>query len=347
MSDKGFDDQGECKMTDPREEFSPFWPQTVAPFGATPQPPGSPPRLAWEFPRIQALLALWDSSKIPIPPAQAPWFPPATPPTSAPAAEHLDSANYWGAMPEPSAAPGQPRGESRGLLYSFSQPHQSPSTIWDSSPWGTGTEPPGGSRGILGSLSLPNIPRLSRPPSDAPGATRRADISLTGLSPADLVPANRATNDATLAALRMLLPHIANPGFWKPPGPPSLTPTAEGKLPPADYDPRYAGVVGDVTNLAMDFFPVAGPAKPLAELGAKSYSKRVAKRDQNGLACGKVCARGTPEGDGQSGRSGIAAFWRHGRCADYSHSSTGPITQCPQRCPPHPQRRAGDHPLIS
>ena len=150
--------------------------------------------------------------------------------------------------------------ESRGLLYSFSQPHQSL----------PGAEPPAASRGILGSLSLPNNPWLGQPPYAASGATRRADIPVTSLSSADLVPANRATNDATLAALRMLLPHIANPDFWKSPGPPSLTPTAEGKLRPADYDPRYAGVAGDLTNLAMDFFPVAGPAKPVAELGAKA-----------------------------------------------------------------------------
>jgi hypothetical protein len=141
-------------MTDPREEFSPFWPQSVAPFAATPQPPGSLPRLAWEFPRInQALLALWDSSKIPIPPAQAPWFPPATPPT--PAAGHLDSANDWGAMPETPDAQGQQQSNARGLLYSFSQPYQSL----------PGAEPPATGRGILGSLSLPNNPWLGQPTS--------------------------------------------------------------------------------------------------------------------------------------------------------------------------------------
>jgi hypothetical protein len=249
-------------MTDPREEFSTFWPQTVAPFGTTPQPPGSVSKLPWEFPRInRALLALWDSSKIPVPPAWPPWFPAATPAAApAPPPEYLGSANHWGATPEPSDALGQPLRESRGLLYSFSQPHQSL----------PGAEPPAASRGILGSLSLPNNPWLGQPPYAAPGATRRADIPVTSLSPADLVPANRATNDATLAALRMLLPHIANPDFWKSPGPPSLTPTAEGKLRPADYDPRHAGVIGDLTNLAVDFFPVAGPAKPM-ELGAKAF----------------------------------------------------------------------------
>jgi hypothetical protein len=291
IPDKGFDDQGECNMSDPREEFSPIWLQTVAPSGATPQPPGSPPRLAWEFPRInQALLALWDSSKIPIPPAQAPWFPPATPPTAPPAsaAAHLDAANDWRAMPEPSDAPGRPRGESRGLLYSFSQPHQSL----------PGSEPTGGSRGILGSLSLPNNPWRGPPPFDAGGATRRADIPRTSLSPADLVPANRATNDATLAALRMLLPHIANPDFWKPPGPPSRTPTAEGKLQPADYDPRYAGVAGDLTNLAMDFFPVAGPTKPVAELGANAIRSALQSMTKTAWPAGKFARAPHPEEPG-------------------------------------------------
>jgi hypothetical protein len=85
----------------------------------------------------------------------------------------------------------------------------------------------------------------------------------------------------------MLLPHIANPDFWKSPGPPSLTPTAEGKLRPADYDPRYAGVVGDLTNLAVDFFPVAGPAKPIAELSAKAIPK----------ALGRTTGTVLPEGE--------------------------------------------------
>jgi hypothetical protein len=144
-------------MNDPREELGPYWLQTATPFGTTPQPLGSLPQLGWGFPPInQALLAMWDSSKIPIPPAQPPWFPPAAPSAArpSPAVDHLDSAKYWGAMPEPSDSEGQPSGESRGLLYSFSRPHQSPATAWDSSP--SGTEAPGGSGGILGSLPLPS-----------------------------------------------------------------------------------------------------------------------------------------------------------------------------------------------
>jgi hypothetical protein len=195
-------------------------------------------------------------------------------------------------MPETPDAQGQQQSNARGLLYSFSQPYQSL----------PGAEPPATGRGILGSLSLPNNPWLGQPTSTPSrntidrgdvakslgiGLAQRADSSRTSLSPDEFVPANRASNDATLAALRMLLPHIANPDFWKSPGPPSLTPTAEGKLRPADYDPRYAGVVGDLTNLAVDFFPVAGPAKPIAELSAKAIPK----------ALGRTTGTVLPEGE--------------------------------------------------
>jgi hypothetical protein len=167
-----FDDQGTRKMNDSREELGPYWLQTATPFGMTPQPPGSQPQLGWGvLPINQALLAMWDSSKIPIPPAQPPWFPAAAPSADrpSPAVDHLDSAKYWGAMPEPSDSEGQQSGESRGLLYSFSRPHQSPATAWDSSP--SGTEAPGGSGGILGSLRLPSNPWLGQRPYDAPNAT--------------------------------------------------------------------------------------------------------------------------------------------------------------------------------
>jgi hypothetical protein len=278
-------------MTDPRDDFRPFWPQSIAPFGTMPPRPSPAPKLPWGFPRIDpALLALWNSSRIPVPPAQAPWFPPATPSVaqSAPTTGPLDSTNEWGATTQPSNEQRQPRSESRGLLYSFSHPDQSL----------PGADPLSGSRGILGSPLLPNNPWLGQPPYEAPGVKPRADSSRANLAPGDFVPANRATNDATLAALRMLLPHIANPDFWKSPAPPSLTPTAEGKLPPADYDPRYAGVVGDLTNLAIDFFPVAGPAKPLAELGAKAIPSALQSMTRTALPAGKFARAPRPEEPG-------------------------------------------------
>src|SRR5262249_2431640 len=161
------DDREDAKMTDPQDEFSPFWPLTVVPFGTMPQPPGSPPGPPSEFPRINpALLALWDWSKVPIPPAQAPWLPPAMAPATPPlpSKAHLASADDQGAMPESPETHRRRQGEPRGLLYSFSQPHQLPPAIWDSSPWGGGMDAPRGSRGILGTLSPPNNTWLGQSP---------------------------------------------------------------------------------------------------------------------------------------------------------------------------------------
>jgi hypothetical protein len=96
----------------------------------------------------------------------------------------------------------------------------------------------------------------------------------------------------------MLLPHIANPDFWKSPGPPSLTPTAEGKLWPADYDPRHAGVIRDLTNLAVDFFPVAGPAKRVMELGARAIPSALQSMTRTALPAGKFARGPRPEKPG-------------------------------------------------
>lgn len=121
-------------MNDPREELGLYWPQTALPFGMTPQPTGSLPGPGWGvLPVNETLLSMWDSSKIPIPPAQAPWFPPAAPSANqpAPVAEPLDTVNYWGAAPAPTVArvPPIPSGgilgdfgqERRGILGNFGQ----------------------------------------------------------------------------------------------------------------------------------------------------------------------------------------------------------------------------------
>jgi hypothetical protein len=154
-------------MNDPREDFSPYWFQTATPFGMAPPPTGLPKPGSGFAPINPARPAMLDWPAIPIPPALPPWFPPSPPPAHppSPAADHLDSAKYWGAMSEPSDAAGQPPGDSRGILYSLSKPHQSPATIWDSSPWGA--EAPGAGGGILGWLTLPNSPSVAQPSSDA------------------------------------------------------------------------------------------------------------------------------------------------------------------------------------
>src|SRR5437762_11420009 len=53
------------QMNDPRDEFSPFWLQTAAPFGTASELPARTP---WQHPLLpQLLAAVLDSSKIPIP----------------------------------------------------------------------------------------------------------------------------------------------------------------------------------------------------------------------------------------------------------------------------------------
>src|SRR5882757_2751095 len=100
-------------MSNERDESIPYWLRTAAPIDANAEPPGLPPTGPWPFPRIDyGLLAAIDPSKLPIPPATPLWFPPATP--AAPAAEHLESADHWGAAP---ALPGTaPPLSTRGIL---------------------------------------------------------------------------------------------------------------------------------------------------------------------------------------------------------------------------------------
>jgi hypothetical protein len=112
----------------------------------------------------------------------------------------------------------------------------------------------------------PSLPPTGPWPFLGLGGIPGAGNPLKPLSPDDLVRGTHEIKNATLAGLQMVLPHIANPDFWKPPGPPSLTPTLEGKLPPADYDPRHAGVASDLLNLAVNAAPVGGPAKAAAEV---------------------------------------------------------------------------------
>jgi hypothetical protein len=63
-------------MNGPRDDFRPYWLQTAVPFGTASEPPSVSARTPWQHPLLpQLLAAMWDSSKIPIPPAQPPWFP--------------------------------------------------------------------------------------------------------------------------------------------------------------------------------------------------------------------------------------------------------------------------------
>jgi hypothetical protein len=141
-------------MNDPREELGPYWFQIATPFGMAPQPPGSPPRLGWGVrPINQALLAMWDSSKIPIPPAQPPWFPPAAPSADrpTPSLEHLDSAKYWGGAPATSVGNSQPYVPGGGILGDFGR--STPSSLDTlAAPTSTG--------GILGDLGANTGPSM-------------------------------------------------------------------------------------------------------------------------------------------------------------------------------------------
>jgi hypothetical protein len=238
------------KMTNQqREGFVPYWLQTATPFGPQAQPSSLPPTGPWPFPPIDsALLAMFDSSKLPIPPATPPWFPPAAPITSA--TGYVDSTGYWGAAQAlPAVAPPL---STRGILGSFGQPQYGVPAV----------------RSDPAAHNAYNAGDIAK--SFGIGGSRRPGDPREYLSPDDIVRGTHEIRDATLAGLQLLLPHIADPDFWKPPGPPSLTPTPEGKLSPADYDPRRAGVAADLLNLAVNAAPVGGPAKAAAEVGAKA-----------------------------------------------------------------------------
>ena len=110
-------------MTDEREEPVPYWLESAAPFDPQARPPNMPPTARWPFPPInRALLDAIDWSKVPIPPAAPPWFP-SSPPSikPAPAAEHLDSGNYWGAAPALPGTTPTPL-STGGILGSLGQP---------------------------------------------------------------------------------------------------------------------------------------------------------------------------------------------------------------------------------
>ena len=68
-------------MTDPRNEFTPYWLQTAVPFGTTPQPP-------------------WHSVRIP-----------------QPMPDYLDGSSYWGSTLPSEGRPSSPKESARGLLY--------------------------------------------------------------------------------------------------------------------------------------------------------------------------------------------------------------------------------------
>ena len=73
---------------------------------------------------------------------------------------------------------------------------------------------------------------------------------------------------------KSIAPHLTS---WKylttPPGPPSSTPDAAGKIPMVDNDPRVAGVLGDLANIGMIAAPflVGGPPT-LALRGARAVN---------------------------------------------------------------------------
>jgi hypothetical protein len=129
-------------MTDPRDEFSPYWLQTVVPFGAAREPQGSRAGTLWEqHPLLlQALAATIDASKLPVPP----YWPPLLPsfPTSYPS---VDKAPAWMVS---AAAP-----INRRILGQFSQLAEQPLP----EPWNR-----------LPDTALPDASALPIPPVRAP-----------------------------------------------------------------------------------------------------------------------------------------------------------------------------------
>ena len=139
-------------MIDERDEFEPYWLQTATTRGSQLQPSNVPPTGPWPFPRINtALINAIDWSKVPIPPAPAPWFPSATP---VPAIRHAASARYWGAGPT-DRAPAPPLSNG-GILGVLVQPQH-------------GT-----------AMDMPEPARQDRDVFDAADSAKSLGIGLTG-----------------------------------------------------------------------------------------------------------------------------------------------------------------------
>jgi hypothetical protein len=76
-----------------------------------------------------------------------------------------------------------------------------------------------------------------------------------------LPPARTAAHelgDLGWRGLQWLLPNITNPATYAPLPPPQWTPTAEGKLPSSDRDPRVEGVASDLLHIGLMAMPLPG-----------------------------------------------------------------------------------------
>jgi hypothetical protein len=79
---------------------------------------------------------------------------------------------------------------------------------------------------------------------------------------ADTLPPARTLahelGDLGWRGLQWLAPNITNPATYAPLPPPRWTPTAEGKLPSSDRDPRVEGVATDLFHIGQMAYPLPG-----------------------------------------------------------------------------------------
>jgi hypothetical protein len=88
-----------------------------------------------------------------------------------------------------------------------------------------------------------------------------------------------------LPLARRIAPNLFDPKTYQPLPGPSLTPTAEGKLPEASFDPRLYGAMGDIANIGSSF--IGGP-----EIGGIKFAAAAAGLPAVGKAA-KAAIRGT------------------------------------------------------
>jgi hypothetical protein len=297
-------------MTDPRDEFLPYWLRTATPSGANgglldslTRPPDEP----WNDPLPMTFAQTPWGSMTPPPSlfGQSPTFPPSPPPSSwdsssaslwhtpfranagfpaptpglpqppywdsaASPVEHPDSARYWGVPAAPSGASAQPPTASPTWL---------PTAKWK---------------------APEAAPRLSfSGPDYAPRTDHTSDhLWVTESSaptvPRTLVPADlgRRSRDAenALAFARLFAPDLVN-YLTTPAPPPQYTPNAAGKIPPIGYHPNEAGAgVELLSNLATGFIPggaagkVAMAAAPMAARAARGATKTALPMDAVSIA---------------------------------------------------------------
>jgi hypothetical protein len=163
------------------------------PFDTASEPPSVPARTPWQHPLLpQLLAAVLDSSKIPIPPAQPPWF--------SGMATRIPSIGKIPAWMESAVPPD----EGRGILGQFSRPVEQPPT----DPWGSATAPT--ARAMPGPLpwQRPVVASFEFPATSAPTIDDDPFARAALRTRQSVQPQGGRSEGAATRVLENYLPHV-------------------------------------------------------------------------------------------------------------------------------------------